>query len=246
MPDLFGDILFNYLNGQSYTYAVRREDGFIYSQDTEAYFAKFSDWRDYEKNLITQYAKGKVLDIGAGSGRHSLFLQENGVEVHAIDRSPSAIRLMKIRGVKNAYLMDYRKLSFPKNYFDCVLMMFLENGLGGTIKGTKRLLDSIYKITTPNAKIITTLRDPEAFSAMEDFTKHINLKPSQKENSVRMRIEQENKFGYWFYSLMVAPDQLKNLVGNSGWQVLNIIKGNDGFYGVVLDKKTEELKTQLI
>lgn len=237
MTDLFGEILFNYLNGQSYTHVLRREDGFIYNQETEAYFTKFSDWRDYEKNLIARYAKGRVLDIGAGSGRHSLFLQENGVEVHAIDRSPSAIKLMKIRGVKNTYLMDYRKLSFPRNYFDSVLLMFLENGLGGTIKGMKRLLDSVYKITTPNAKIIATLRDPEIHDEKEDFSKKFNLKPKPKENSIRIRIEQNDKFSYWFYSLMVVPEQVETFVRDNGWQVLDVIKGGDGFYGIVLEKE---------
>jgi len=240
MTDFFGDILFNYLNSQSYTHVLRREDGFIYNQETEACFTKFSDWRDYEKNLIARYAKGRVLDIGAGSGRHSLFLQENGAEVHAIDRSPSAIRLMKIRGVKNTYLMDYRKLSFPRNYFDCVLLMFIENGLGGTIKGAKRLLDSLYRITTPNGKIIATLRDPQVKNAKEDLSKSFNIKPAPKENSIRMRIEQENKFGYWFYSLMVAPEQIETLVGSNGWQVLDVAKGEDGFYGIVLEKRNKE------
>lgn len=246
MTDLFGEILLNYLNGQSFHHIIRREDGFIYNRETETCFTKFSDWPDYEKILITRYAKGKVLDIGAGSGRHSLFLQENGAEVHAIDRSPSAIRLMKIRGVINTYLMDYRKLSFPRDYFDCVLLMFLENGLGGTMKGMKRFLDSVYKITKPSGKIIATLRNPQVKSATEDLTATFNLKPAPKESSIRMRIEQESRFGYWFYSLMVAPEQVETLVGNNGWQVLDVVKGNDGFYGVVLEKKDKELKTDLI
>lgn len=240
MADIFGEILFNYLNGQSYSHVIRREDGFIYNQETETCFTNFSDWRDYEKNIITRYAKGRVLDIGAGAGRHSLFLQENGVEVHAIDRSPSAVRLMKIRGVKNVYLMDYRKLSFPRNYFDSVLLMFLENGLGGTMKGMKRLLESIYRITTPNAKIIATLRDPKTRDEIEDFAKPITLKPAPKENSIRIRIEQNDKFSHWFYSLMAAPEQVETLVSYNGWQVLDVIKGGDGFYGIVLEKRNKE------
>lgn len=35
-----------------------------------------------------QLATGKILDVGAGSGCHSLALQEAGKDVHAIDISP--------------------------------------------------------------------------------------------------------------------------------------------------------------
>ena len=46
-------------------------------------------------------AKGKILDVGAGSGCHTLTLQEAGKEVHAIDISPLSVEVMKLRGVQN-------------------------------------------------------------------------------------------------------------------------------------------------
>ena len=49
-----------------------------------------------------QLAKGRVLDIGAGSGCHTLALQEKGFTVKAIDISPLSCEAMKLRGVKNA------------------------------------------------------------------------------------------------------------------------------------------------
>lgn len=49
-----------------------------------------------------QLAKGRVLDIGAGSGCHTLALQEKGLEVKAIDISPLSCEAMKLRGVKDA------------------------------------------------------------------------------------------------------------------------------------------------
>ena len=49
-----------------------------------------------------QLAKGRVLDIGAGSGCHTLALQEKGFTVKAIDISPLSCEAMKLRGVKDA------------------------------------------------------------------------------------------------------------------------------------------------
>ena len=49
-----------------------------------------------------QLAKGRVLDIGAGSGCHTLELQKKGLAVKAIDISPLSCEAMKLRGVKDA------------------------------------------------------------------------------------------------------------------------------------------------
>ena len=48
-----------------------------------------------------ELAHGKVLDVGCGSGSHSLYLQnEKGLEVVGIDRSAGAIEVAQQRGVK--------------------------------------------------------------------------------------------------------------------------------------------------
>ena len=52
-----------------------------------------------EQNAL-QLAKGRVLDIGAGSGCHTLALQEKGFTVKAIDISPLSCEAMKLRGVR--------------------------------------------------------------------------------------------------------------------------------------------------
>ena len=47
-----------------------------------------------------QLAHGRILDVGAGSGCHSLALQEAGKEVMAIDISPLSVEVMQQRGVQ--------------------------------------------------------------------------------------------------------------------------------------------------
>ena len=54
-----------------------------------------------------QLAYGRILDVGAGSGCHSLVLQEMGKESLAIDISPWAVEVMKKRGI-DAYLTKNR------------------------------------------------------------------------------------------------------------------------------------------
>ena len=77
-----------------------------------------------------QMATGKILDVGAGSGCHSLALQEAGKEVHAIDISPLSVEVMKQRGVRSVSQTNlfenlpdfFRKMKLLLRPGGCVLM----------------------------------------------------------------------------------------------------------------------------
>ena len=64
-------------------------------------FRKVEEMPMLEQKAL-QLTKGRVLDIGAGSGCHTLALQEKGLEVKAIDISLLSCEAMELRGVKDA------------------------------------------------------------------------------------------------------------------------------------------------
>jgi 2-polyprenyl-3-methyl-5-hydroxy-6-metoxy-1,4-benzoquinol methylase len=45
-----------------------------------------------------QFVKGRVLDVGCGAGRHSLYLQEKGFDVLGTDISPLASESASLGG----------------------------------------------------------------------------------------------------------------------------------------------------
>jgi hypothetical protein len=73
--DAFGEIYLAYLEGKPSNQITERDDGFIReAPDAYYYFRPFEEWSIYEQKAI-QEAKGKVLDIGLGAGRHALYLR---------------------------------------------------------------------------------------------------------------------------------------------------------------------------
>ncbi len=47
-----------------------------------------------------EFVNGRVLDVGCGAGRHSLYLQKKGFDVLGIDVSPLAVKVCRLKGVK--------------------------------------------------------------------------------------------------------------------------------------------------
>lgn len=82
-----------------------------------------SPWKLEERqrflDLLRQEQKTTLLEIGAGTGRDSLFFQEQGLQVTCTDLSPAMVEHCRQKGL-NAQVMDFRHLSFPAERFDAV------------------------------------------------------------------------------------------------------------------------------
>src|SRR3989338_2994924 len=121
--DAYGQEVWAFLQGKKSYEIIERDDGFInLSTGAPAYFAEYKDWPKIQKQVI-KYAKGKILDVGAGAGRVSLYLQKKKLGVVAIDNSPLAIKVCKKRGVKKAIVLPIEQISnFKPNNFDTIIM----------------------------------------------------------------------------------------------------------------------------
>ena len=78
-------------------------------------------------NLFIQNLKGdKILDLGSGPGRDSLFFKTKGLHPISIDISESMVELCKQKGLE-AHVMDMEDLQFENNSFDgcCVFYCFI-------------------------------------------------------------------------------------------------------------------------
>jgi 2-polyprenyl-3-methyl-5-hydroxy-6-metoxy-1,4-benzoquinol methylase len=89
--DPFGQALLDFRNGEaSAAITVRRDDGYVSPLPAAFFFRKPSEFSEIERTALS-LCKGKVLDIGAGTGIHSLALQAQGLPVPEIGISPQAV-----------------------------------------------------------------------------------------------------------------------------------------------------------
>ena len=142
-----------------------------------------------------QLAKGRVLDIGAGSGCHTLALQEKGFTVKAIDISPLSCEAMKLRGVKDAEcinLFDPHLSSGnhsgenQENHsgenqkqfeggFDTILLLMNGTGIAGKIEHLPALFQRLKALLNPGGQILIDSSDLKYIYENEDGSFDINL-----------------------------------------------------------------------
>jgi SAM-dependent methyltransferase len=92
----------------------------------DAFYREALRFSRLEKTALKN-CRGKVLDIGAGSGAHCLWLQKKGLDVTALDISPDAAEVMRLRGLKKAFAADFRDFKTGERFDTLLLMM---NGIG--------------------------------------------------------------------------------------------------------------------
>ncbi len=223
--DAYGHQLYDYFRGGSQGLEiVERDDGFIQANlGPRTYLSPYKDWSSHEKAAMS-YARGSVLDIGCGAGRHSLYLQKKGLRVLGVDISPLAIRVCKLRGLKNARVMSITQLGPRLGRFDTFLMLGNGFGLFASPSRARILLRRFLKIASPKARIISESLDPYKTKDPFHLGYHaLNKKRGRMPGQVRIRIRYKKYSTPWFNYLLVSRKEMKQIVDGSGWRIRRFI-----------------------
>jgi len=240
--DAYGKFILDSYEGKRPTQVIERDDGHIEkSTYSPVYFSEFKDWPLIQQKSI-QYAKGEVLDIGTGAGRVSLYLQQNGHKVVAVDNSPLAVEVCKKRGVLDARVLPIEEISsLHEKSFDTVVLFGLGLGLLGSKEKSKEILKSLYEITNKDALIIGDGRDPYKTEDPDHLNYHkYNKEHGRMAGQVRIRIEVEDYKSDWINYLLTSKVELEELLQDTGWKVIHYIDPihpNDPTFAVIIAKE---------
>ncbi|MHA2358110.1 MAG: class I SAM-dependent methyltransferase [Candidatus Heimdallarchaeaceae archaeon] len=235
--DVYGQMIWAYYNGKEVCETAERDDGYITRKPLpRIYFSSYEEWAPYEK-IAMDYVKGKVLDIGCGAGRHSLYLQEKDFDVLGIDNSPLAIKVCRLRGLRKAKVLSLDEVRFNPGSFDTIIMMGNNFGLFGNFDNAKKMLRRFCKITSKDGLIIAETRDPYQTDnpAHLDY-QELNRERGRMSGQIRIRVRFNKYTTPWFDYLLVSQEEMKKIIKSTGWKVNKFIE-SQGDYIAILHKK---------
>lgn len=166
---------------------------------------------------------GRVLDVGAGAGCHSLVLQNKGIEVMAIDVSRLSVDVMIRRGVKEALAADLFDDTFVGCY-DTILMLMNGSGIIGRLSRMPLFFRRMKQLLSPQGCILMDSSDLRYVFEDEDGGFDIDLNAAYY-GEVDFRMQYKNVKGRSFDWLYVDFDTLSYHARENGFKVEKIVDG---------------------
>jgi SAM-dependent methyltransferase len=235
--DAFGQAMYDDYHGLGGYEIIERDDGFFsLSPGPQLYLAEYAQWPEFERQAMT-YARGRVLDIGCGAGRHALYLQGQGLEVTGVDVSPGAICTSQERGLRQAFVCPITQVSHRLGVFDTLLMLGNNFALLGTPRRAKWLLHRFYNMTSVQGRILAGTRNPYKTDLPEHLDYHArNRQNGRMSGQARIRARYKRLVTPWIDFLMLSPQETKEIIQGTGWQVRCFLDEDQANYIVVLEK----------
>lgn len=180
------------------------------------FFRGPAEFFSFERTALA-LCRGRVLDVGAGTGVHALYLQRRGHDVCAIDVQPEAVEIMRARGVRDARQIDVAELEGET--FDTVLLLMNGIGIFGTLEGLRRFFSYAPGLINAGGQILldsgpaTLVGDPEdAFAAMHGSD------AESYPGETWIELEYRGERGPPFRELYADPETLCGCARSCGWK----------------------------
>ena len=167
-------------------------------------------------------AQGRILDVGAGSGCHSVALKAMGKDAVAIDISPLSVAVMRERGL-DAREIDFFDQSFDEK-FDTVLMLMNGTGIIGRLENMPAFFERLKSLLDAGGSVLIDSSDLKYLYEEEDGSFMIDL-ADEYYGLVDYQMKYKNVLGEPFDWLYVDFETLSYYASENGFTAELVYEG---------------------
>lgn len=167
---------------------------------------------------------GRVLDAGCGGGRHAVLMAKakGDPEIVGLDVSPGAVEVTRSRGI-SAHRGEITAPPAGIGTFDSVMLLGNNLGLLSSREQAPYILAALARLARPGARLYGTGTDPSATAnpvhqAYNERNREHGRLPGQQ----RLRVRHQFIATDWFDYLLMAPDELADIVTTTAWDLHNV------------------------
>ena len=183
-------------------------------------------WKNFRVKPIPEIVeflkdkKGKILDLGCGSGRN--FVRTNGI-IYGVDFSENMLRFAREHAEKNKFKVELVKaeafdLPFDDNFFDSAIFVAVLHCIPEAEKRATALME-LLRVLKPGA---------EAWISVWDKNQ-ARFKNRKKESFIPWKYDGKEHMRYYY---LYDKKELANLLKKVGFEIpkINDSDNLDGFY----------------
>lgn len=238
LGDVFGAALLDAFAGGRGTHVTERDDGFVDVMDATMYFLEPDLWSDAwpgHDEAALDLVHGRILDIGAGAGRHSLALQTRGHELVALDVSPGAVEVCRRRGVRHTFLGSIEEFAdSDPPLFDAAVLMGNNLSLLGSPERSGSMLGTLRRLLHPAGTIVGACLDPYLTDDPVHLAYHQqNREQGRSPGQLTLRVRYRGLAGDWFDWLLMSPDELAVIADRAGWRLDDVTDPDPSYLAVL-------------
>lgn len=166
--------------------------------------------------------KGRILDVGAAAGCHSLILQKKGFNVTALEKSELSAEVMKKKGIIKVITSDI--FDYNEKQFNTILLLMNGAGIGGTMQGLEKLLIHLKTLLLEDGQILIDSSDIKYLFKEEDGSEWIDLANDKYYGEMEYEVSYK-KWNDKFNWLFIDSENLTKVANLAGLSCNIIAKG---------------------
>lgn len=213
------DFHFNSINQPIIVHSDDFDDDTI---DTSYLFRSYKQMPALEKKALS-LCSGTILDVGACAGPHSVYLQQKGFEVTALETSTLCCEVLKDRNIKNIVQQDIFK--FSNQTFDTILLLMNGTGIAGSLSGLEVLLHHLKTLINPGGQILIDSSDLIYLFEEEDGSALIDISADKYYGELTFQTEYKNWISQPFPWLYADLNNLENAIEKNQLKLNKVYKG---------------------